>query len=480
MGTPNLPIPPTRVRLGVLGFLCSLSLLTYLDRVCIMRVRGNIETDLNIDPVQMGLVFAAFAVGYGVFEVPGGWMGDVWGPRRVLTRIVLWWSLFTALTGLIFPSTQWPWFALAAMLTVRFLFGCGEAGAYPNVARVVGSWFPYRERGLAQGAVWMSARLGGAIAPVVIGGLSYFLGGWRQAFWALGIFGAVWCVLFYFWFRDRPEDKPTCNQGERDLIRQGPYSWKAEQAGVAHPKAPWGQLLRSPSLWFLCLASFGVSFAWYFFPTWQPRYLEDYHRLTPSQSQWLTGLPFLCGACGALIGGFLSDWLIRITGSRRWGRSLVGLFGFSGAGACLFCVALLDLSAGQAVTLLCLAFFINDLAIPPIWAATTDIGGRYAGTVAGIMNMAGCVGAALSPALTPILLEEPLLAGGGCAAGAHALVFGETVPIVTRWGFVFGVFATAWIVAALAWLGINASKPIVHEPAPPTTTTPETGIREAQ
>jgi MFS family permease len=394
----------------------------------------------------MGLIFGAFAIGYGLFEVPGGWMGDVWGARRVLARIVLWWSIFTALTGMIFPSARWPGYAFVAMLTVRFLFGCGEAGAYPNISRVVGAWFPYRERGLAQGAVWMCARLGGAIAPVIIGSLTVVVGGWRQAFWILGLIGVVWCAFFFWWFRDRPEDKPSCNEGERDLIREGPYSWKADDAGGAHPRAPWGRLLRSPSVWCLCLASFGVSFAWYFFPTWQPRYLYDKHGLDAKQSEWLAGLPFLCGAFGALSGGFLSDWLIRVTGSRRWGRSLVGVFGFTGAGLCLFGVALGDPPTWLAVTLLCLAFFINDLAIPPIWAATTDISGRYAGTVAGVMNMAGCVGAFLSPVLTPILLEGP-----------------TDTPSTTRWGLVFTVFATSWLVAAVAWLGINAGKPIVPE-----------------
>src|SRR5581483_6903440 len=165
---------PTHARFGVLGFLCTLSMITYLDRVCISRVQGNIQHDLGFSDNDMGLVFGAFAVGYCLFEVPGGWMGDMWGSRKVLTRIVIWWSLFTALTGSIDQilggiGLTTPALVLWGMLLVRFLFGCGEAGAYPNAARVVGSWFPFGERGFAQGAIWFSARLGGAVAPFVIG-----------------------------------------------------------------------------------------------------------------------------------------------------------------------------------------------------------------------------------------------------------------------------------------------------------------------
>ena len=169
----------TRVRFIVLAFVCTLSVLTYLDRICISRVRENIQADLLLSDFQMGFVLSAFVVGYLLFEVPGGWMGDRWGARRVLTRIVLWWSLFTALTGSVFYF-NWDLFALlgwesflvpfgdrhvaipvfssfVALLLVRFLFGCGEAGAFPNLTRVVGAWFPYRERGAAQGAIWMFA-----------------------------------------------------------------------------------------------------------------------------------------------------------------------------------------------------------------------------------------------------------------------------------------------------------------------------------
>jgi ACS family glucarate transporter-like MFS transporter len=213
---------PTRVRFGVLAFACSLSLLTYFDRISIMRAQENMRRDLGFADIEIGWIFSAFTIGYMLFEVPGGWMGDMWGSRRVITRIVLCWSLFTALTGCVWSFSLDAGVlvlnSLTALLLIRFLFGVGEAGAYPNLTRVVGSWFPFHERAFAQGAIWMCARLGGAFAPFLIGRLSAALG-WRQAFWVLGATGVSWSVVFWMWFRDTPEDKPECNEAERDLIR---------------------------------------------------------------------------------------------------------------------------------------------------------------------------------------------------------------------------------------------------------------------
>src|SRR5438874_8762426 len=198
---------PTRVRYGVLGFACSLSMITYLDRVCFGTVAPHIQSEFGLSDTQKGLLFSAFALAYAIFEVPSGWLGDVFGPRRTLIRIVLWWSAFTALTGLIFPSERWPWFAFTAMLLVRFLFGMGEAGAYPNIARAFHNWFPFTERGFAQGSVWMAGRLAGGLTPWVVLALvieSVGPGGarvvyWRHAFWVFGLLGLVWCLFFWWW-----------------------------------------------------------------------------------------------------------------------------------------------------------------------------------------------------------------------------------------------------------------------------------------
>jgi MFS family permease len=436
------------VRFGVLGFACSLALITYLDRICIARVNENIRSDLAISKEQMGWIFNAFTLGYLLFEVPGGWMGDAWGSRRVLTRIVLWWSMFTALTGCIWPFTIDLGLEIAgvglvlnafvAMLLVRFLFGCGEAGAFPNLTRVVGGWFPYRERGLAQGTIWTCARLGGAVAPVITGRLAEAIG-WRRAFWVLGAIGAVWCWFFYRRFRNTPEERPECNEAERLLIREGPYSWKPEQASAGHAFPPWRSLLLSTNLMAVCLAAAGVSFSWYFYATWQIDFLKTQFHLDNEWVEIASGLPFFFGAAGALLGGKLSDVLIRHIG-RRWGRSAIGVFGFTGAGLCVLGAGFVP-SVWLAVFLLCLGSFVNDLAIPVIWAASTDMGGRYSGTVSGIMNMVGGFGPLVSQPLMPWLL------GRGYS-----------------WPTTLALITSGWFIAALAWLRIDASTPLIPEP----------------
>jgi MFS family permease len=448
---------PTRVRFGVLGFACSLSLLTYLDRICIMRAKADMEADLGLSPTDMGLVFSAFLLGYALFEVPGGMMGDRWGTRRTITRIVLCWSLFTALTGCVSTfeldsglRLDLGWLVvpvvlngLLVLLLIRFLFGVGEAGAYPNLSRVVRGWFPFQERAFAQGAIWMCARLGGAFAPFVIGRLSAVVG-WRAAFWVLGLLGVGWTAVFALWFRNTPAEHPGCNDAERRLIA-GSKESLAGEAGHSWP--PLHLLLSSVTLWALCLASCCVCLAWYFYPTWQPQYLKEIFGISYEDSEILTGLPFLCGAVGCIVGGRLSDWLMQRTGNRRWSRSLVGVVGFGGAGLCMLSAGFVPL-AWQAVCLLCLASLINDMAIPVIWAVCADVGGRHAGTVSGIMNMAGGVGAILSPSLIPVLLQY----------------LPEHYSGPQRWHLIFAGMSVAWFVGAATWLFIDASKPL-EEPS---------------
>jgi len=461
-------VRPTNVRYAVLALLCSLAFLTYLDRICIMRVQGEVVRDLGLDQLtdddearlaaegksddpdarrqlaaarakeRMAWVFSAFTLGYLLFEIPGGWLGDRWGARRVIIRIVLWWSAFTALTGsadrlaAALVADPSPLVLMAALVAVRFLFGAGEAGAYPNVGRAIARWFPFRDRGYAQGWVWLSSRLGGALAPTVLGTLMAFAGGWRQGFWALGLVGAAWAVAFAWWFRDTPEQVPAVNDAERDLIRAGAIP------DQGHVNVPWSRLLGSVSLWALALTASCVSFNWYFYITFLPKYLEEHFRVSFTDSQLTSGMPLLVGGVACLLGGRLSDLLIRRTGSRRWGRSLVGLAAFGSAGLVILLVPLAG-SGAQVIVLLCVANFCQDLAVPVIWTVAADIGGRYTGTASGFMNMVGGVGAVLSPIV--VARFEPR--------------FG--------WNAVFLLFAAVYLVGAVLWLAINAARPL--EPA---------------
>lgn len=453
---------PTSARYGVLAFACSLSLITYLDRICISRARPDVKGALGLDDTQIGWVFGAFSLGYMLFEVPGGWMGDAWGSRRVLTRIVVCWSIFTALTGLV-----WRWevggvvLGFYALVLIRFLFGAGEAGAYPNLTRVTADWFPLRHRANALSAIWWAARLGGAFAPLVLGRLSVLLG-WRSAFLILGALGVVWGWLFWRWFRDRPEQHPSCNDAERRLIEAG----SPPREGHGHPTPGWADL--RPALLTAiaaCWASFWVCMGWYFYPTWQPKYLEEVQGMAPTgvPLELLTGLPFLCGSFGSLGSGPLSEWLVRRFG-RRWGRSLLGVGGFTGAGLCVLATGFVPGgSAWLAVTLLCLAFLINDLAIPVMWATCADVGGRFAGSLSGAMNMVGAAAAVLCPVLLPY---------------ADKWLMSLFDDAGLRWRVIFAGLAVSWFLAAAAWPFIDASKRMGRPAPAPLDAGPSQGREE--
>src|SRR6185503_5930947 len=414
----------TRYRYRVLAVLCSLAFLTYLDRICIMRVQGDIERDLRFTELttadeqalrdrglagdaqarakaesnrateRMSWVFSAFVAGYVLFEVPGGWLGDKWGAHAVIFRIVLCWSLFTAATGGVkwiaplFASKPGPEQWIMVLVIVRFLFGVGEAGAYPNIARALGRWFPFRERATAQSFIWLASRFGGAFAPAIIGGLM-LVGGWERAFGILGVVGVVWAILFVVWFRDRPEDKQQVGNAERELIRAGEIGPGSIYADESAPAFRWASLF-SPNVLALCVVSFCVSFCFYFYITFLPKYLKEQFQVDYAQSQFISGLPLLVGGFACLAGGVLSDYAIRKTGSKRWGRSLIPIAAWTAAGLCAFAVSQLH-SAAAVIALIVIAFAFQDLGVPSMWSVPADIGGRFAGTVGGWMNSAGAV-----------------------------------------------------------------------------------------
>jgi ACS family glucarate transporter-like MFS transporter len=462
---------PTTKRLLVLAVLCSLALLTYLDRICIMRVQNDMARDLHFGSLtradeqllsdrgqesdagarlklsedrartRVGWVFSAFLWGYMLFEIPGGWLGDVWGPRFVITRIVVWWSLFTILTGSIDSMAGWitatpsPALIVGLMIATRFLFGLGEAGAYPNISRALGRWFPAEHRGAAQGVIWLSSRLGGALAPTIVGTLMVVTRDWRRAFWILGAIGGVWAVLFYFWYRDRPEDFAGVNDAECRLIRGNTVSTGSIYNDGQLPALRWLRLAGSANIWAVCLVSGAVSFSWYFYVTFLPQYLNDVFQVAFDESELMTGLPLLVGGVGCMVGGQLTDWLIRRTGARRWGRSGIGFVGMAGASLCALATTQMS-SAWSVIATICVACVLQDLALPCLWSVAVDIGGPYAGTICGVMNSAGAIGGALSPLVV------------------------SRVAGMFQWNAVFLLFAAAYGLAAFAWLRIDATESV--------------------
>jgi len=292
----SIDVRPTRTRYWVIVFAITLAVIQYIDRVCISQAAPHIQRDLVLSKEQMGWVFGAFTLAYALFEVPTGYLGDKIGPRRVLLRVVLWWSVFTAATGWV-----WNWFSL---VITRFLFGAGEAGCFPNLTKAFDRWLPLRERIRAQGIMWMSARWGGASTPYLVF-LVLGVVPWRTAFLLFGALGVVWAVIFYSWYRDHPREHKGVNEAELALLPSG------DTGHADHFKMPWRKLVRSKSIWLLCGQYFACSYSWYFFITWFPTYLLEVHKFDLKQSALLAGLPLFLGGFGSIFGGWTTPYLQR-------------------------------------------------------------------------------------------------------------------------------------------------------------------------
>jgi sugar phosphate permease len=394
---------PTRVRYGVMGYLCALAYILYIDRICIGQAGTVMKAELGLSNFQWGLVGVAFQVAYAIFEPTTGHWGDRYGSRRVLTRIVLWWSAFTALTGCVWnfsaeflPGVVVNGFLL--LLVIRFLFGAGEAGALPNAARVIAQWFPPGRRGPAQALISTSAQIGGATAPWVA---AYFIQseyvGWRLSFGIFGSLGVVWAFFFARWFRDSPATHPGVNNAEWRYIRgdRSPLAPDGDAAGRAHHAIPWGRVLRNPNIWLLGVINACSSFYSYMLFLWFPTYLKEGRGLDELTSGWMGSLPYLFGATGVLLGGYLGDWLTARTGSRRLALGGMGTVGLTLAGALVASSVRADTPL-VAVLLCSIGYFFSYLQLAAWWAAMGDIGGRHLGALFGLCNMIGLSGGAIS------------------------------------------------------------------------------------
>ena len=393
---------PTSVRYAVLGFLAAMTFVLYLDRVCISKAGPRIQEELGISNTAMGFVFAAFTLSYGLFEIPTGRWGDRYGSRGVLTRIVVWWSVFTALTGAAGGFLM--------LLLVRFLFGAGEAGALPNSARVLREWFPESSRGWAQGLVTTAMMIGGAAAPMASQALIDTVG-WRWSFGVFGIIGLLWATAFYLWFRDNPSDHPATNQAEKRLIAEGKNPPKAlvvepevlapdlaVEIGddlQAHEPIPWKIVLRNANVWLLGGVMMTMSGVYYMLISWYPTYLERARGASPVQSGRLASLVLGAGAFGCFFGGWLTDWLVKKTGDRRWGRTAQSVGGAALAALGIL-VSLLTESTILASVFVALACLGVQIQLPAWWASATQVSGRHLGALFGLMNMIGALGAICS------------------------------------------------------------------------------------
>ncbi len=420
---------PTRVRYGVLAVLCAVSLVTYVDRLGFAIGAPYLKKDLGFNDLEIGYLFSAFFWAYGAFQILGGWLGDRLGSRHLLTILVLGWSLTTGALALVVyvPGHQAQlWFLIA----LRFAFGVFQAGGFPVLSRINADWMPVTMRGMSQGLIWMSSRLGGALIPLALVPMFAAFGTWRTPFWILAGIGVVWSVVFWPWFRDTPEETPRVNAAERTLITAGRAG---RSAGVY--QVPWKEMLRSRSAWCLCLAYGFGGFAANFFIGLLPTYLHDHRHLSADTTKVLTSLPLACGVVACIAGGALSDWIIRRTGNRRWGRRINGVVGMAIA-AVAFGLTVWVEDVRLLAFLLCLTFVCNDIAMGPAWASCADIGERAAGTLGGAMNMMANI-------------------GGAVAALIAGYLFQYNHP---EW--VFLIFSCSFALASLSWLGVDATKPL--------------------
>jgi ACS family glucarate transporter-like MFS transporter len=415
-------VKATRARYWVIFFAVTLAILSYIDRVAISQAAKPISDELHLTKSQMGAVFSAFALSYALFEVPSGWLGDWMGPRRVLVRVVLWWSSFTALTG-----GAWNF---RSLWMIRLLFGAGEAGCFPNLTKAFSTWLPLNERSRAQGFMWTFARWGGAFTPPLVI-LTFHHMSWRWAFVCFGSLGLVWAFFFHRWFRDRPADHPSVNAEERLLLAE------VSQNASEHVDVPWKKILHNRSLWFLWIQYFCLSFPWYFYITWLPTYLQEYRHQSPEAAARLAILPLLFGGCGALVCGLVMPSLSRRLGSLTMGRRSITTFGFLSA-AGLLTLSIRTENAMWAMVLMGLASFANDLDIPPSWNTCMDVGGKYAGTIAGSMNMMGNLAGFAAPWI-----------GGRILDRTHG-----------DWNLFLYLNVAVYLVGALCWTFIDPVTPI--------------------
>ena len=410
------------VRYKLVGFAASLAALTYLDRVCISVLAPAITKTYDLTQVQMSYVFSAFTLAYAAFEIPTAWWADRIGSRAVVTRIVVWWSTFTILTAAAFSYTS--------LLVLRFLFGVGEAGTWPNVARVFSRWIPARERGIVQGVFFAGAHLSGGLTPILVIWMTTFLS-WRATFVACGMVGFFWAAAWYRWFRDEPADHASVSPEERDMILRE----RNLPAHVEHGAGSFAAVFRHPSAWVLCLMYVANTYGFYFLITWLPTYLEKVRGFARGELAVFAGLPLILSVFADIFGGLTTDWLTRRFGT-RFGRCSVGFAGYLVAGVAMVIAA----GSGQARTaavLIAIAAASSMFTLAPSWASCIDIGEHRSGVLGAAMNTSGNIGGMLSP-----------------------IVLAYLVRAFSNWAIPLYVLAGLYFMAAACWLVIRPDRPL--------------------
>lgn len=422
---------PTRTRWVILAMIFVISTITYLDRVNISIAARYITKEYGLTDVEMGKIFSAFVLAYGLFQVPAGWLADRFGPRLVLAAAVVWWSGFTSLTGIghILPVSL---SALWSLIWIRFLMGAGEAAAWPNFSRTIANWMPQKERGIATSIPLTGGALGAALAPTLVAWVMLKLG-WREAFHVCAAIGILAGIGWYWYVRNTPAEHAGVNAAELRLIQEA-----EPPAPPTRKQTPWKAIFTDRNVWLLFASAATCGYLVYIYMSWFYVYLVEERQLSLMQGSLYTTGPFLTIALVTPLGGLIADRVTRRFGKTK-GRRLVSMTAMifsavtlvAGVHATNINFAILGLSLGAGAVYVALAAH---------WAATIDLSKDHAGTVFGVMNWGGNLGGMVSPILTPILVKR----------------FG--------WTPAFEAAALIILSGALLWLVIDPEKPL-RDPA---------------
>ena len=397
----------------ILTMLVILGMVTFLDRINISVAGSSIMHDLQLSPADWGWVQSAFILSYGLLQIPMGALGDRFGHRKILAGIVLWWSAFTAFTGLAG--------GLVSLLVIRFMFGIGEAGSSPCSTGVISRWFEKGEVGKAQGYVWAASRMGGALTPFVVIPVMISVG-WRAAFYLLGALGIIWAAVWYWYYRDTPSSLPQ----------------EVERQDKQKTSPNWGRMVGSPQFWLICAMYLFYAFGSWFFFSWFPTFMELGRGFDKTELTYAVAVPFIMSMNGNIVGGHLTDKLTQRYGIKI-GRKALGSTSLAVSAVCMFLAAFIPGKMAVFV-FLSLCFGIFDLMLPSAWALCIDLGKQHAGTLSGAMNTAGNI-------------------GGFCCG----ILFGELVQQSGNYNLPLYMISAMLIMSAVLFAFINPEKPILQE-----------------
>ncbi len=402
---------PTRTRWRILGLLLLISIITYIDRVNISVTARHMMPALGLTEMQMGQIFSAFVFGYALFQIPGGWLGDRWGARRVLTFAVIWWSIFTALTAI---APTLPLVNLigimGSLMVVRFLIGVGEAAALPNFNRAVANWHPPKERGLGIGITIGGIGIGSALTPPVTAWIMVNYG-WQIAFYSAGLLGIGIALLWYWYATDHPRSHRHVNEAEASLIE----GTKKEE--IHNGQVPWRSIFRTPTVWWLVLSYTCLGYVAYVYMSWFYLYLVNVREFGVLRGAFFASAPFLAMAVFCPLGGWVTDKLSLDRGLNV-GRASVGAIGMTLAALSIVIGANVE-APFLAIGMLSLGAGWLYFTVGAFWSSATDLSKSFSGTLSGLMNTGANLGGTISPTLTPWLADQ---FGWAAALGTAAFV----------------------------------------------------------